>query len=218
MEPFGIVHQGLNTIAHGKTMSCGAATQGSRSDLCCSHSSVVWLPEGLLTLVAVRNDNLDAPKSQNMKSELKPGQNPSRTARLIGWEHNNPLLIGKVAATLPGPEPLAAPQDSASKPPVQDAGNFPEVPAPDTGGLPSEIDKFLPESYSELSQSPGKSTEPKEAPNTQINKQKNLKSSHPKAASDKLPVLSATLPSETPDANPPEPIKPDQIVNPGSVV
>ncbi|KAJ9061338.1 hypothetical protein DSO57_1021525 [Entomophthora muscae] len=123
-----------------------------------------------------------------------------------------------VAASLPGPKPLAALQDSASKPPVQDAGNFPEVPKPDTSSLPSEIDKFLPESYSELPQSPGEGTEPKEAPNTQINKQKDLKSSHPKAASGSPPVLRATLPSETPNANLPKPRKPNQVVKPGSVV
>ncbi|KAJ9084712.1 hypothetical protein DSO57_1021477 [Entomophthora muscae] len=158
--------------------------------------------------VFVRNDNLDAPKSQNTELESNPGQNPLRTARLIGWECNNPLLIDEVAASPPGPKPLAAPQDSASKPPVQDARNFPEVPMPDTGSLPGEIDKFLPESYSKLSQSPGEGTEPKEAPNTQITKQKDLRSSHPKAASGKLPVPSATLPSETPDANLPEPRKP----------
>ncbi|KAJ9058930.1 hypothetical protein DSO57_1007333 [Entomophthora muscae] len=114
----------------------------------------------------VRNDNLDAPKSQNTESESNPGQNSLRTARLIGWERNNPLLIDEVAASSPGPKPLAAPQDSAGKLPVQDAGNFPEVPTPDTGGLPSEIDEFLPESYFKLPQSPGKGTEPKEAPNT----------------------------------------------------
>ncbi|KAJ9083343.1 hypothetical protein DSO57_1035577 [Entomophthora muscae] len=34
----------------------------------------------------------------------------------------------------------------------------------------------------------------------------------PKAASGKPPVLSATLPSETPNANPPEPRKPDQVL------
>ncbi|KAJ9053087.1 hypothetical protein DSO57_1027616 [Entomophthora muscae] len=114
----------------------------------------------------VRNDYLDAPKSQNTESELNPGQNPLRTTRLIGWEHDNPLLIDKVAAILPGSESLTSPQDSARKTPVQDAGNFPEVPVPDTGGLPSEIDKFLPESYSKLPQSPGEGTEPKEAPDT----------------------------------------------------
>ncbi|KAJ9072466.1 hypothetical protein DSO57_1027194 [Entomophthora muscae] len=162
----------------------------------------------------VRNDNLDAPKSQNTESESNPGQNPLQTTRLIGWERNNSLLIDEVAASPPGPKPLAAPQDSASEPPVQDARNFPEVPTPDTGGLPGEIDKFLPESYSKVPQSPREGTEPKEAPNTQINKQKDLKSSHPKAASGKPPVLSATLPYETPDANLPKPRKPDQIVCP----
>ncbi|KAJ9075631.1 hypothetical protein DSO57_1034016 [Entomophthora muscae] len=165
----------------------------------------------------VRNDNLVAPKSQNTKSESNPGQNPLRTARLIGWEHNNPLIIDRVSASPPRSESLAALQDSARELPVQDAGNFPEVPTPDTSGLPSEIDKFLPESYSKLPQSPREGTEPKEAPDTQINKQKNSKSSPPKAASGKLPVLSATLPSETPNANPPEPRKPDQEVKPGSV-
>ncbi|KAJ9073409.1 hypothetical protein DSO57_1016950 [Entomophthora muscae] len=166
----------------------------------------------------ILNDNLDAPKSQNTELESNPGQNPSRTARLIGWEHNNPLLIDKVAASLPGPKPLAALQDSASKPPVQDARNSPEVPTPDTSGLPGEIDKFLPESYSKLPQIPGEGIEPKEAPNTQINKQKDLKSSHPKAASGKPPVPSATLPSETPDAKLPKPRKPDQVVKPGSMI
>ncbi|KAJ9064791.1 hypothetical protein DSO57_1026547 [Entomophthora muscae] len=155
----------------------------------------------LINLLNVRNDNLDAPKSQNTEPESNPGQNILRTARLIGWEHNNLLLIKEVATSLPGPKPLAVPQDSASEPPVQDAKNFPEVPTPDTGGLPGEIDKSPPGNYSKLSQSPRKGTEPKEAPNNQINKQKNLKSSHPKAASGKLPVLSATLPSETPNAN-----------------
>ncbi|KAJ9083882.1 hypothetical protein DSO57_1030045 [Entomophthora muscae] len=113
----------------------------------------------------VRNVNLDAPKSQNTESELNPGQNPSQTARLIGWERNNPLLIDEVAASLPGPKPLADLQDSASKLPVQDAGNFPEVPTPDTGSLPGEIDKISPESYSKLPQSPREGTEPKEALN-----------------------------------------------------
>ncbi|KAJ9087538.1 hypothetical protein DSO57_1032242 [Entomophthora muscae] len=98
----------------------------------------------------VRNDNLDAPKYQNTELESNPGQNPFQTARLIGWERNNPLLIDEVAASPPGPKPLAAPQDSASKPPVQDAGNFPKVLTPDTSGLLGEIDKFLPESYSKL--------------------------------------------------------------------
>ncbi|KAJ9071592.1 hypothetical protein DSO57_1035468 [Entomophthora muscae] len=123
---------------------------------------VVWNPPPQ----PVKNENLDAPKSQNTESESNPGQNPSRTARLIGWEHNNPLLIDEVAASPPGPKPLAALQDSASKLPVQDAGNFPEVPTPDTSGLPGEIDKFLPENYSELLQSPREGTEPKEALNT----------------------------------------------------
>ncbi|KAJ9058230.1 hypothetical protein DSO57_1014456 [Entomophthora muscae] len=61
-------------------------------------------------------------------------------------------------------------------------------------------------------------TAPEEAPNTQINKQKDLKSSHPKAASGKPPVLSATLPSETPNANLPKPRKLNQEVKPGSVL
>ncbi|KAJ9058851.1 hypothetical protein DSO57_1008068 [Entomophthora muscae] len=114
----------------------------------------------------VKNDNLDAPKSQNTESESNPGQNPSQNTRLIGWGHNNPLLIDEVAASPPGPKPLAAPQDSASKLPVQDSRNFPEVPTPDTSGLPGEIEKFLPVSYSKLPQSPREDTEPKEAPNT----------------------------------------------------
>ncbi|KAJ9082821.1 hypothetical protein DSO57_1000806 [Entomophthora muscae] len=101
---------------------------------------------------------------------------------------------------------------------VQDAENFPEVPTPDTGGLLGEIHKFLHESYSKLPQSPGGGTELEEAPNSQIDKQKDLKSSHPEAASGKPPVPSATLLSETPDANPPKPRKPNQEVNPGSVV
>ncbi|KAJ9056472.1 hypothetical protein DSO57_1032729 [Entomophthora muscae] len=167
----------------------------------------------LLTL-PVRNDNLDAPKSQN----TEPESNPLQTARPIGWKPNNLLLIDKVVTSPPGPEPLAVLQDSASKLPVQDAETFPKVPTPDNGSLLGEIHKFLHESYSELPQSPRGGTEPKEAPNTQINKQKDLKSSHPKAASGKPPVLSATLPSETPNANPPKPRKPNQVVKPGSVV
>ncbi|KAJ9062663.1 hypothetical protein DSO57_1008426 [Entomophthora muscae] len=117
-------------------------------------------------ILSARNDNLDAPKSQNMESESNPGKNPLRTARLMGWERNNPLLIDEVAASPPGLKPLAALQDSESEPPVQDAGNFPEVPTPDTGSLPGRIDKFLPESYSKLPQSLREGTEPKEAPNT----------------------------------------------------
>ncbi|KAJ9072288.1 hypothetical protein DSO57_1029213 [Entomophthora muscae] len=167
--------------------------------------------------LTVRNDNLDAPKSQNTEPESNPGQNILQTARLKGWEHDNLLLIKEVATSLPGPKPLAVPQDSASKLPVQDAKNSPKVPTPDTGGLPGEIDKSPPGNYSKLSQSPGEGTEPKEAPYTQINKQKDLKSSHPEAASGKLPVPSATLPSETPNANLPESRKPNQEVKPGSV-
>ncbi|KAJ9062946.1 hypothetical protein DSO57_1039618 [Entomophthora muscae] len=136
----------------------------------------------------------------------------------MGWESNNPLLIDKVVTSLSGPKPLAVPQDSASKPPVQDAENFPKVPTPDTGGLLGEIHKFLHESNSELPQSPGGGTEHKEAPNTQIDKQKDSKSSHPKAVSGKLPVPNATLSSETSDVNPPKPRKPDQVVKSGSVV
>ncbi|KAJ9084771.1 hypothetical protein DSO57_1020715 [Entomophthora muscae] len=169
-------------------------------------------------ITCVRNDNLDAPKSQNTEPELNPGQNPSQTARPIGLEPNNPLLIDKVVASPPGFKPLAVPQDSASKLPVQDAENFPEVPTPDTDGLLGKTHKFLNESYSKLPRSPGGGTEPEEAPNTRISKQKDLKSSHPKAASGKLPVPSATLPSKTPNANPPKPRKPDQEVKPGSVV
>ncbi|KAJ9057161.1 hypothetical protein DSO57_1025209 [Entomophthora muscae] len=101
----------------------------------------------------VRNDDLDAPKSQNTEPESNPGQNPLQTARLI------------VATSPPGPKPLAVLQDSASKPPVQDAKNFPKVPTPDTSSLPSEIDKSPPGNYSKLSQSPKEGTEPKEAPN-----------------------------------------------------
>ncbi|KAJ9063220.1 hypothetical protein DSO57_1002518 [Entomophthora muscae] len=156
----------------------------------------------------VRNDNLDAPKSQNTEPESNPGQNPLQTARPMGWEPNNSLLIDKVVTSPPGPKPLAVLQDSASKLPVQDAKNFPDVPTPDTGSLLGEIHKFLHESISELHQSPGGGTEPKEAPNTQIKKQKDLKSSHPKAASAKLPVPSATLPSETPNAKPTKPRNP----------
>ncbi|KAJ9056958.1 hypothetical protein DSO57_1027063 [Entomophthora muscae] len=143
----------------------------------------------------VRNDNLDASKSQNTESESNLGQNPLQTARPMGWEPNNPLLIDKVVTSPPSPKPLAVPQDSASKLPVQNAKNFPEGPTPDTGGLLGEIHKFLHESYSKLPQSPGGGTEPEEAPNTRIDKQKDLKSSHPKAASGKPPVPSATLPS-----------------------
>ncbi|KAJ9083632.1 hypothetical protein DSO57_1032773 [Entomophthora muscae] len=84
--------------------------------------------------------------------QSNPGQNPLQTARLI------------VATSPPGPKPLAVLQDSASEPPVQEAENFPELPAPDTGGLPSEIDKSPPGNYSKLSQSPEEGTEPKEAP------------------------------------------------------
>ncbi|KAJ9080770.1 hypothetical protein DSO57_1021430 [Entomophthora muscae] len=147
-----------------------------------------------------------------------PGQNPLRTARPTGWEPNNPQLIDKVVTSPPGPKSLVVLKDSARKLPVQDAENFPEVPTPDTSGLLGEMCKFLHESYSKLPQSPWGGTEPKEAPNTQINKQKDLKPSHPKVASGKLPVPSTTLPSETPDANPPEPRKPNQVVKPGSVV
>ncbi|KAJ9082591.1 hypothetical protein DSO57_1002966 [Entomophthora muscae] len=148
--------------------------------------------------------------------ESNPGQNPSQTARLIGGEHGNPLRIKEVATSLPGPKPLAVLQDSASKPPVQDAKILPKVPTPDTGSLPGEIDKSSPGNYSKLSQSPEEGTEPKEAPNIQIDKQKDLKSSHPEAASGRLPVPSATLPSETPDASLPKSRKPDQEVKPGS--
>ncbi|KAJ9074622.1 hypothetical protein DSO57_1004424 [Entomophthora muscae] len=161
----------------------------------------------------VRNENLDAPESQSTEPELNPGQNPLQTTRPIGWEPDNPLLIYKVVASPPGPKPLAATQDSASEPPVQDVGNFPEVPTPDTA-----VCLFLNENYSKLPQSPGGGTEPEEAPNTRINKQKDLKTSHPKAASGKPPALSATLPSKTPDAKLPKPRKPDQEVKPGSVV
>ncbi|KAJ9059876.1 hypothetical protein DSO57_1036965 [Entomophthora muscae] len=118
-----------------------------------------------LVVHTVKNDNLDAPKSQNTEPELNPGQNPLQTARLIGWEHGNPLLIKEVATSPPGPKPLAVLQDSASKLPVQDAENSPEVPTPDTSGLPNEIDKSPPGNYSKLSQSPDEGTEPKEAPN-----------------------------------------------------
>lgn len=45
-----------------------------------------------------------------------------------------------------------------------------------------------------------------------------LKSSYPKAASDKLPVLSATLLSKTPNSNPPKLKKHDQKMKPGSAV
>ncbi|KAJ9072685.1 hypothetical protein DSO57_1024828 [Entomophthora muscae] len=150
------------------------------------------------------NDNLDAPKSQNIEPESNHGQTPLQTTRLI------------VATSPPGPKPLTVLQYSARKPPVQDAKNSPKVPTPDTGSLPGEIDKSPPGNYSKLSQSPEEGTEPKEAPNIQIDKQKDLKSSHPKAASGRLPVPSATMPSETPDANPPESRKPDQEVKPGS--
>ncbi|KAJ9065662.1 hypothetical protein DSO57_1017236 [Entomophthora muscae] len=98
----------------------------------------------------VRNENLDAPKSQNTEPELNPGKNPLQTARPMGWEPNNPLLINKVVTSPPGPKPLAVLQDSASKLPVQDAKNFPEVPTPDTGKLLGETCKFLHEKYSKL--------------------------------------------------------------------
>ncbi|KAJ9070819.1 hypothetical protein DSO57_1003284 [Entomophthora muscae] len=166
----------------------------------------------------LKNDNLDPLESQNTEPEPNPGKTPSQTARLIGWEPNNPLLIDKVVASLPGPKSLSVLRDSASKPPVQNAENFPEVPMPDTNSLLGEMHKFIHESYSKLPQSPRGGTEPEEAPNTQINKQKDLKSSHPKAASGKPPVPSATPPSETPNANPPEPRKPNQEVKPGSVL
>ncbi|KAJ9085100.1 hypothetical protein DSO57_1017270 [Entomophthora muscae] len=81
-------------------------------------AKMLQLSSQLNSLTVVRNDNLNAPKSQNMELELNPGQTPLRTARLIGWERNNPLLIDEVAASPPGPKPLAAPQDSASKLPV----------------------------------------------------------------------------------------------------
>ncbi|KAJ9073937.1 hypothetical protein DSO57_1011389 [Entomophthora muscae] len=136
----------------------------------------------------------------------------------MGWEPNNPLLIDKVVTSPPGPKPLAVLQNSASKPLVQDAKNFIKVPTPDTSGLLGEIHKFLHESYSKPLQSPRAGTEPKEAPNTQIDKQKDSKSSHPKAASGKPPVPSATLPSETPNANPPKPSKPAQEVKHGSLL
>ncbi|KAJ9088463.1 hypothetical protein DSO57_1022815 [Entomophthora muscae] len=142
--------------------------------------------------------------SDYVNNTSNPGQNPLQTARLI------------VATSPPGPKPLAVLQDSASKPPAQDAKNSPEVSTPDTGSLPGEIDKSPPGNYFKLSQSPEEGTEPKEAPNIQINKQKDLKSSHPEAASGSPPVPSTTLPSETPDANPPESRKPDQEVKPGS--
>ncbi|KAJ9048525.1 hypothetical protein DSO57_1034252 [Entomophthora muscae] len=130
--------------------------------------------------------------------ELNPRQNLLQTARPIGWELNNPLLIDKVVASPPGGKPLVVLQDFSSKPPVQNAGNFPKVPTPDTGSLLNEINKSLNENYSKIPQNPGGGTELEEAPNTQIDKQKDLKSSHPKATSGKLPVPSATLPSETP--------------------
>ncbi|KAJ9065880.1 hypothetical protein DSO57_1015116 [Entomophthora muscae] len=117
-------------------------------------------------MVFKENDNLDAPKSQNTEPESNPGQNPLQTARPTRWEPNNPLLIDKVVTSPPGPKSLAVLQDSASKLPVQDAKNFPEVPTPDTSGLLGEMRKFLHESYSKLPQSPGGGTEPKEAPNT----------------------------------------------------
>ncbi|KAJ9052244.1 hypothetical protein DSO57_1036124 [Entomophthora muscae] len=147
----------------------------------------------------VRNDNLDAPESQS-------------------WETNNPLLIDKVVASLPGSKPLTVTQDSTSKLPVQDAGNFPKVPIPDTSSFLSEIHKSSNESYSELPQSPGSGTEPEEAPNAQVAKQKDSKSSQPKAASANPPVPSATLPSKTPFAKPPKLRKPSQEIKPGSAV
>ncbi|KAJ9053847.1 hypothetical protein DSO57_1020290 [Entomophthora muscae] len=116
--------------------------------------------------INVRNDNLDTPESQNTEPESNPGQNPLQTARLIVQEHDNLLPIDKVVASPPLPEPLAVTQDSASNLPVQDARNFPEVPTPDTGSLLGKMYKFPNESYSKLPQSPGRGTEPDEAPNT----------------------------------------------------
>ncbi|KAJ9075852.1 hypothetical protein DSO57_1031721 [Entomophthora muscae] len=71
-------------------------------------------------------------------------------------------------------------QDSTSKLSMQDAGNFPKVPISDTSSLLGEMHKSPNESYSEIPKSPGSGTEPEEAPKSQINKQKDLKSSHPK--------------------------------------
>ncbi|KAJ9057431.1 hypothetical protein DSO57_1022849 [Entomophthora muscae] len=82
------------------------------------------------------------------------------------WESNSTLPIDKVVANLPGPKPLTTMQGSTSKTPVQDARNSPEVPIPDTGGLLGEMHEFSNESYSKLPQSPGRGTEPEEAPNT----------------------------------------------------
>ncbi|KAJ9071082.1 hypothetical protein DSO57_1000757 [Entomophthora muscae] len=118
---------------------------------------VVGLVGDAVCKIPVRNDNLDVPKSQNMEPESNPGQTILRTARLIGWEHNNPLLIKEVATSLPGPKPLAVPQDSASKLPVQDAENSPKVPTPDTSSLPDEIDKSPPwELFQTLPKSQGR--------------------------------------------------------------
>ncbi|KAJ9084244.1 hypothetical protein DSO57_1026480 [Entomophthora muscae] len=166
----------------------------------------------------VRNENLNVPESQITEPGKNSEQNPFQTARPIGWEPNNPLPIDKVVANSPGPKSLTVTQDSASKLPVKDAGNSPKVPTPDTGSLLGEIHKFLHENYFKLPQSPGGGTEPKEAPNTQINKQKDLKSSHPEAAIAKPPVPNATPPSKTPNANPPELKKPDKKMKPGSAV
>ncbi|KAJ9048530.1 hypothetical protein DSO57_1034257 [Entomophthora muscae] len=163
---------------------------------------------------STKNDNLDAPKSQNKDPELNPGQNLLWTARPIGWEPNNPLLIDKVVASPPGPKPLVVPQDSSRKPPVQNAGNSPEVPTLETGGLLNEMHKSLDENYSKIPQSPGGGTKLEEAPNTQIDKQKDLKSSHPKATSGKLPVPSATLSFETPMPICPSPENPTRSSDP----
>ncbi|KAJ9074740.1 hypothetical protein DSO57_1003394 [Entomophthora muscae] len=51
---------------------------------------------------------------------------------------------------------------------------------------------------SKLLQSSGSGTEPKCPPNAKVAKQKDLKSSYPKAASANLPVPKATLASKTP--------------------
>ncbi|KAJ9061192.1 hypothetical protein DSO57_1022870 [Entomophthora muscae] len=112
----------------------------------------------------ILNDNLDAPESQSTEPELNPGKTPLQTTRPKGWELDSLLSIDKVVANPPGPKPLITMQDSASKPPVQDAGNFPEMQIPDTGSLLGEMHKFPNEGYSKLPQSPGSGTEPEEAP------------------------------------------------------
>ncbi|KAJ9059730.1 hypothetical protein DSO57_1038452 [Entomophthora muscae] len=162
------------------------------------------LPASPRLVARSRNDNLDAPESQSTEPESKPEKTPLQTARSEGREPNSLLLIKKVGANPPGSNSLTNTQGSASKPPVQDAGNFPKVSIPDTSSLLGEIHKFSNKSYSKLPQSPVSGTESEEVPNSQVAKQKDSKASHPKAVRGNPPVPSATLPSKTPNAKPPE--------------